>query len=79
VSRSRSANEPAIADFIFAAANLAADGSDPSGGIAGVDGRKYMHEDRVACAAGSGLGGLDGAALGIGAGLIRVEVFQTGL
>jgi hypothetical protein len=57
--------------------NLAATCCDQSRGVAGVDGRNRSMKIALLVLLGLVLGALGGAALGIGAGLIWVEVFHT--
>jgi hypothetical protein len=64
--------------FIFAAAlNLAAASRDQSRGVASIDGRSRSMKIALLVLLGLIMGGLGGAALGIGAGLIWIEVFNT--
>jgi hypothetical protein len=66
------------ADFIFAAAlNPVAGRSDQFGGLRASTGENRSMKIALLVLLGLVLGGLGGAALGIGAGLIWVEVFQT--
>ena len=74
----RDRRRPSPTRHLFPAAlNLTAPARDLSWAKANIGRRKHPHEDCVARAAGSVLGALGGAALGIGAGLAWVEIFKT--
>jgi len=60
----------------IATLNLAASGRDQSCGLADIHGRTSM-KTALLVLLGLLLGGLGGAAIGIGAGLIWVEIFKT--